>query len=321
MEIELYGKLQDPLSAVDRLGDWIAKSGMFGCEKLEQGKILALTCMCERISPIQFKRKYHMVQGELTQRADNMLAEFRQKLNGTHKVIARTSEVAEIELTLGKDVTRFKVSFDELKAEPFIYTKDGKTLKKNWNTPRARMQMLWARVVSDAVRAIAPEIVAGVITPEEADEEDHQEPREFKLAAGVPVKPAPVAQTTTERPKVIVAKGSASPVVDVHVTTTEVPEPAPEPKPDPAPAPIVAPVELPDDLPTKATVKDDGLLTLETVKGLMSIIGELDLQAMSCFQKWQWLKDGEPLDKLTVKRAQMILDDPQRFINKIKGVA
>ena len=45
--------------------------------------------------------------------------------------------------------------------------KDGKTYKDNWATPRSRMQMLWARVVSDGVRTMAPEICSGIYTPEE----------------------------------------------------------------------------------------------------------------------------------------------------------
>ena len=43
-------------------------------------------------------------------------------------------------------------------------------LKAKYSTPRARMQMLWARCVSDGVRVVAPECVQGIYTPEETSD-------------------------------------------------------------------------------------------------------------------------------------------------------
>jgi hypothetical protein len=58
------------------------------------------------------------------------------------------------------------LSWEDVQQERYIYAKDG-SLKDNWATPRGRRQMLWARVISEAVRTLAPEIVAGTYTPEE----------------------------------------------------------------------------------------------------------------------------------------------------------
>jgi len=41
--IQLYDKLNDPVSAIKSLGTMFAKSGMFGCEREEQGHPLSRT--------------------------------------------------------------------------------------------------------------------------------------------------------------------------------------------------------------------------------------------------------------------------------------
>ena len=48
-------------------------------------------------------------------------------------------------------------------------------LKAQWATNRGRMQMMAARVVSDGIRAIMPEVNEGRYTPEEFDAEDWTE--------------------------------------------------------------------------------------------------------------------------------------------------
>src|SRR5262245_44399075 len=165
-EIDIYNRFGEPLNAVEKLGDWFTKSGLFGCERIEQGRVLALTCLLENKSPIQILKEYHLIDGRLSDRADSLLAKFRIR-GGQHKVISRTPEVATVELTLGEASYTSSVTFAELENEPFIRGRDGKTFKKNWATPRARTQSLWARAIADGVRTVAPEVVAGLYTPEE----------------------------------------------------------------------------------------------------------------------------------------------------------
>lgn len=172
--LTVYDNVQDPLAFVERFGTMIAKSRMFGCENESQGKILAMACIAEKQNPIAIKRTYHIIDGNLSMRSDAMLAELRNR-GGSHKVVERTDSRAEIEITFQGQTIRESLSWDEAKAEPWPFRKDGKTLKTNWATPRARRQMLWARVSSEAVRTIAPEIVAGVYTPEEASDFDQVE--------------------------------------------------------------------------------------------------------------------------------------------------
>lgn len=87
MQIELYSKLQNPIEAIDRIGEMFAKSGMFGCEKVEQGKILALICLAEGKSPVAITTNYHIVEGKLSKKALAALADFRTS-GGKHKWLA-----------------------------------------------------------------------------------------------------------------------------------------------------------------------------------------------------------------------------------------
>lgn len=164
-ELTVYSRMADPLAFVREFGTEIALSKMFGCANEAQGKVLAMACMCEGENPIALSRKYHIIQNNLSMKADAMLAELRAR-GGKHKVIERTSEAACVEITYDGQTYQERMTWEDAQQERYILAKDG-TLKDNWATPRGRRQMLWARVISEAVRTVAPEIVAGTYTPEE----------------------------------------------------------------------------------------------------------------------------------------------------------
>ena len=191
--VSVYARIQDPLKFVQEFGLSLAKSQMFGCSNPEQGHVMAMACLCEGISPVEVSKKYHIIQGRLSMRSDAMLAKFRE-LGGKHRVIERTSEAAEIELTIDGQTQRFRFTFEEAKQEKFPFGKDGKTLKDNWATPRGQMQMLWARVASDGVRCMAPEVNAGTYTPEEVKDfsDDRGGGKGGNAAGSVATGPLPV---------------------------------------------------------------------------------------------------------------------------------
>jgi hypothetical protein len=175
------------------LGKSIANSGFFGCTSVEQGNVIALECIVRGIPPMLMAQQFHIIGGKLSMKADAMLAEFR-RIGGLHKIIARTPEIATIELTHEGDTQRFTFSWEEAKLEPFAYNgqretvlaaiasgkTDKLTLNPNYASPRKRMQMLWARVVSDGIRTLAPEVNFGRYAPEDLDDADDERP-----AAGV----------------------------------------------------------------------------------------------------------------------------------------
>lgn len=171
------------------------KSGMFGCTQPGQGAVLLSTCMTDRISPIEFIRTYHLIEGKPAMRADAMLAKFTQQ-GGKYKILSFTEDKAAAVFNFGDNEITMSMTMKEAEAAGLTHSKAGK-IKDNWKSfPR---QMLWARVVSSAIRLVAPGIVAGVYTPEEVQDFDKAaaiEPSAIRVDAKeveLPVEPKPAA--------------------------------------------------------------------------------------------------------------------------------
>ena len=214
-ELIVYDRMENPADFVKQMGLAILHSEMFGCTNASQGAVLALECMTRRVPPMTLAERYHIIHGRLSMRADAMLADFRAKCGGSHRIIERTADAAEIELTAGGESHRFRLTWEDAKGEPFVYVgKESIVLEKiqqgRWKdlmvkakyaTPRARSQMLWARVVSDGVRAMAPEVVAGFYTPEEMDDLPEQPARVAQHAPIVSEAVSTSKPTPTEQPR------------------------------------------------------------------------------------------------------------------------
>lgn len=221
MAIAVYNRVNDVMKFVDLMGKSIYASKMFGCANIEQGQILALTFMIEGRSPVEYKRTYHMVGGNLTMRADAMLAEFNNR-GGVHEEVKRDATMASIKLKMGKrKEALYSFSWDEASIEEYPYTSaanDGRVpkklpsgepnpvaLKDNWKTPRKRAQMLWARVTSDAVRAYEPACCAGFYTPEEFDLSVNEDGEiidvEFEVKGTTPAAESSKPEQPKEEPK------------------------------------------------------------------------------------------------------------------------
>ena len=176
------------------------KSGMFGCTQPGQGAVLLSTCMTDRISPIEFIRTYHLIEGRPSMKADAMLAKFMQA-GGKYKVLSFTKEKAEGHFAFGDNEITIDLTMKEAEAAGLTHSKAGK-IKDNWKSfPR---QMLWARVVSSAIRLVAPQIVAGVYTPEEVQDFDKAaaiEPSAIRVEAKEVVLPVEPKKEPAADPK------------------------------------------------------------------------------------------------------------------------
>ncbi|KKK95680.1 hypothetical protein LCGC14_2670360, partial [marine sediment metagenome] len=180
-DVAIYDRVQNPTEFLAALGRHITRSRMFGCETEDQGVVLALECAARRIPPLALSQKYHLIKGKLSMKADAMLGGLID-VGGKYEVISHTPDMAAIEITRDRKKQKFSLSWEEAQVEPFVYL--GKeadiikqlasgskpNLKPKYATPRSRMQMLWARVVSDGVRVMAPDVVAGTYTPEEQED-------------------------------------------------------------------------------------------------------------------------------------------------------
>ena len=204
-EIQTYEKMND-LPSVQALGGAIATSGMFGCDKPEQGVIIALQCIAENKAPLEMAKNYHLVKGKLTKRADSMLADFKRS-GGKIKWGDLKNREVQLGTFTDPDGNAYEVSYSitDAKAAGVYNTKADSPWQK---TPAAMMR---ARLVSETLRAIAPEIVTGVYTPEEAAQFDDVQP-----ATQSKPEPKPAQKETVKAQPILEAETLEDTIKDLH---------------------------------------------------------------------------------------------------------
>jgi hypothetical protein len=286
MQIELYSKLNDPLNAIDRIGQFFAKSGMFGCDRVEQGQVLAMVCLSENKSPVVINRTYDIVEGKLRKKALAALAEFRSK-GGKHKWLRSGDEATEKE-----DDRKAVLEVTPTDAPPLTYSysmadarAEGLIRDKSRWTKRPG-NMLRARCISNALGMVCPELYAG-------DDDGEAEP-----LAERPINLAAAAQET--------AKAVVVDVVATHVAEATSPTPPPQ-----QPATAVTPE--PQAEATPAGTK----LPQELVDQVEKSISEHAVAAGKWMLKEGWLQAGQGLDSLTEARAKRIIKNRESFIRAI----
>jgi hypothetical protein len=162
---------------MDQVGKAMAMSGLFGAKNESQGRILAASSWINGTDPVSTQNIYHIVsipggQAKLSKRADAVLAELRAA-GGDFEIVERTPDRAAIKVTWQGVTEEFELTWIQARQEPFVYAGPKKEVIKklatgqqpeiqaNYATPRSRMQMLWARVSTDSIRAMAPELICG----------------------------------------------------------------------------------------------------------------------------------------------------------------
>lgn len=187
------------VSDLEKIGALFENSGVFGCTTPGQGFVIAMTCIQSGMTPLKFVQTYNIIEGKPSMRSDAMLSRLLE-LGGSYEIVNRTPEVASIKATFREATGTFTLTWEEAQEEPFVRTRDGK-LKKNWASPRVRMQMLWARAVSDAVRTVCPLANGGSYTPEEIqDFSDHVPPRAAESAPAMVAVAAKAAEAIKSEP-------------------------------------------------------------------------------------------------------------------------
>jgi len=199
-----YADLAQEIDAVEKLGKWIAISGMFGTTSESQGCVIAASCFITGIPLLQYQKENGLVKGRPYIPYDAMLAAFH-KLGGKSRILRRDAEGAAIELTKDGQSREFSINWEEAQKEPFVYggkendivtmLAKGKrpALKPKYATPRSRATMLFARVVSDGLRSMSPECNVGSYTPEEIEDMDEQPVLQER-----PVPQAPLQQDPSQ---------------------------------------------------------------------------------------------------------------------------
>lgn len=286
MEIELYSKMQNPIEAITALGSMFAKSGMFGCDRVEQGQVLAMVCLAERKSPTEITRTYDIIGGKLRKKAMAAHAEFRAK-GAKIKWVNTGDDGIEARAEITFEGATVVCSYAVAAAQKAGLVRE----KSAWVTNPANM--LRARVISNAIGMLAPEIYAG-----EEDGEFQSSPApEIKMATPAPApveRLASVVQTAAPAPLLHIP--TPSPIIDV-VAVAE-----PTPTPEPAPAAQVAP-------PAAQNL----------VNQVEEAIGDQGLVAVRWMIANGWLQPGQTLDALGEKKMLRIIKNRDSFLRAIAG--
>jgi hypothetical protein len=203
-ELQKYQAL--PISCmgdIERMGQLLASTNLFGTNNPADGFVIASMCHQQGISYMEYMQTYHFIKGKVSKRADAIQAAF-QDLGGEIEILQRDEKGTVITLVFGKTKYTSKCVWEEIKGEPFAST-------QNYATPRKRMQMMWARAISDGVRTVCPKAVSGFYTPEETED--------FTVEATV----APEA--ATKRAKKVQEQAQVQPTAQPQQVTAQVSQP------------------------------------------------------------------------------------------------
>lgn len=209
-----------PLNSVQELqalGAILAQSRMFGADtNPAQGVVIVGMCQQEGMSWAKWSQTYNLIHGQVSKRTDAMLADF-QRMGGHYKPIRRDSEGASVECNFDGTTYVSTCLWEDIKGESFTLSPKTGKLKDKYATPRSRMQMLWARAVSDGLRVVCPMCCAGVYTPEET-EDFAAPPPSYDAPQAAPVAPVAPMQTIAAPMQTIeVASAEVAPAIDASV--------------------------------------------------------------------------------------------------------
>ena len=170
---------------IEKMALAVAKSGLFGIRTPEQAVSLMLIAQAEGLHPAIAARDYHIIQGKPALRADAMLARFQQ--NG-----------GKVEWTKYTDqAVAAKVSHPAGGSVEIEWTiqmaERAGLLSRNPTWKAYPRQMLRARVISEGIRTVFPNVAVGVYTAEEVADMVAASPAGAPTMADEPVIVDPVA--------------------------------------------------------------------------------------------------------------------------------
>lgn len=160
---------------IERMANYVAKSGMFGIKTPEQGVALMMLAQAEGLHPMIAARDYDIIQGRPSKKAEAMLRDF-QRAGGAVQWHELTDSVARATFShpQGGSVT-IDWTLDRAK-------KAGLGNKDMWTKfPR---QMLRSRCVSEGCKTVWPSATSGMYTPEETQDFLPQSPRDITPQTG-----------------------------------------------------------------------------------------------------------------------------------------
>lgn len=155
---------------ISRLGVAVAKSGWFGSIGQSTGEMIAMTMLQERISPVTFKKKYHIMgDGSLSVASRAIVSAFK-RLGGKMKLHEVGKDKCDITFIYDGNELRYAVTLQEFIDNGVAVSSKTGALKDNW--AKFSGDMLYARCCSFAIRKVCPEADDGLYTSEEVADFD-----------------------------------------------------------------------------------------------------------------------------------------------------
>ena len=224
-------------------------SQMFNTKNEYEAAIIVAMCFQENISFMQFKRDFYFIMGNISKKADSMLASF-QADGGKKTIIQADENKVVIDFEINGEKYHGVADWEKIQNEPFSRSaKDAngkyyapnvplanRLVKENYATPIKRGQMLFARCVSDSLRRIYPKACGGYYTPEEVSDfaADDKEKLDKQIVQ-IPVAPithemiddVAKPQQTVATPQQPQQPPQAAPQVETVQQPAETPQAAP----------------------------------------------------------------------------------------------
>ncbi len=193
------------MSDAAQLAKAFAQAHVMGASNDAEGMLAV--ALIQEIGLVRAEANYHLMMGRLSKKAEAILADF-VKAGGKYKIVQRDANGSKIIASLGETQdAEFSLSWEDAQKEAFVYKNpsmvnqkdaDKRVFKDNYATPRKRMQMLWARLVSDMGRAMCPASTEGLYVPEEVGDFDELRKGEPKTINVDEVKKRAEAQHAQE---------------------------------------------------------------------------------------------------------------------------
>lgn len=305
MQIELYSKLNEPLDAIDRMGTWFASSGMFGCTKAEQGKVLALVCVTEQMSPVQVLEKYYVMgDGKLSKKAHGLLAAFL-KMGGKHTWLKDGTDGKSARLKLemdGRATVECEYSMEDAKLEGLLGRGKGSAWDKR---PRIMMR---ARCETEGIAMICPEIAV----------DDYADSEATQAAPLLPPQPKPEVKADAPPSR----KKKEEKPIEAEVISSPAGESVPANRDESARASDTNSRTSAQPGLIKVTI-EDGKVSKASVQAFTDLCQsrgqEFDAKAMAWLESHGYVTKGN-LFSITPERLQKIFDQWDNWVKAVEAV-
>lgn len=147
----------------------VSESGMFpGIDKPAKAMALMMLCQAEGLHPVLALKRYHIIEGRPSLKAQTLDAEFLAR-GGQRRILRCDAVEARAVFShpkLHPDPVELFITWEECK-DTYAKDKNG-GIKKNWLN--SRPDMLWSRLVARGARRVDPGIETGIPTCEELDD-------------------------------------------------------------------------------------------------------------------------------------------------------